>query len=560
MKEELFEKYLLDTLSDGERVELTRLLKDEAAAREFVAYLQEWSLMADLSRQVAAVEGEPAATASSRGATTRISLRLYRPTAPGSRVWWAAGAAAAILFAVGIVIASRPSAPRPEGTTAAGHSGAPAPAVPPARPAPEAAPHAAPLPELPRRVVPPTFPEPPLQPPPAPQPAAPLPAEPVRPAPPPPAPPSPQPPRPTLVAKAEVAELERVQGDVQLVETEGNKRSPARGGLRILVDQGLSVGRQGWASVKYPDETRVDLGPEARVSAFTVQADSGKGIVLAQGTLSAVVTKQPRPFVVVTPHAEAVVLGTSLELAVGSDSTRLVVRQGRVRLTKREDKDRSSVEVAAGQMAVAQHGHRLEARLIPLEISFQDGVSPDPRYGLTADTQISEEEPARTFGTQASLEADGDETGGKALFSLVRWELAQHIPQQAIVLEACITLHVTNDSDDKGYFLYEVKRPWAEQEATWTRPWRTPGARGREDRGSEVLAAVAPSQKGEVRIMLLEPGKAVVQGWVRNPRSNAGFLIANEANSDGFKFDSREYKDPSRRPRLTVRYTLAAPK
>ncbi len=558
MKEELFDKYLLDTLTDEERVELTRLLKDEAAAREFVAHLQEWSLMADLSRQIVAADSGAEAPASG-GGTTRIGLRHYRerarPRAPWG--WWAAAAASA-LFVLGIVIATKPT-PVDKAIATRPSPPAPVPAPPKPAPPPEAGPERTPPPPAPRpeeRPAPPDPVPPPLPEPPVPSPVPSLRPEPEKQAP---APsPVPQPPRPTVVAALEVATLERANGEVQVLAAEG--KSAGRAGLRILADQGLATGgRDGSAAVRYADGTRVELGPETEVKAFTVRAGSGKGIALGRGTLSAEVAKQApnRPFVLTTPHAEATVVGTEFVLTVGPDSTHLLVREGSVRFALRDG--RGSVEVSGGHSALAQKGVRLESRQVPLEVSFQDGVFPSPGYALTADTQISEEEPAKNYGTLAVVEADGDQTDGKAIFSLLRWDVSR-IPPHAVVQEASITVTVTNESADKGYFLYEVKRPWTESEATWTRPWRTPGARGREDRGAEVLAAVAPSQKGEVRIMLLDPGIAVVQGWVRNPRANSGFLIANDANSDGFKFDSREYKDPSRRPRLTVKFTLAASK
>jgi hypothetical protein len=49
----------------------------------------------------------------------------------------------------------------------------------------------------------------------------------------------------------------------------------------------------------------------------------------------------------------------------------------------------------------------------------------------------------------------------------------------------------------------------------------------------------------------------VLQRWIRRPESNFGFLIANDANTDGFKFHSRETASPELRPRLTLTYTIA---
>ncbi len=69
------------------------------------------------------------------------------------------------------------------------------------------------------------------------------------------------------------------------------------------------------------------------------------------------------------------------------------------------------------------------------------------------------------------------------------------------------------------------------------------------------MGAVMPREAGETKILL---DRAVVQAWVRNPSANHGMVIATDRTSDGFRFLSREAKDPARRPKLTVVYTLGA--
>ncbi|MBI3761210.1 MAG: FecR domain-containing protein, partial [Chloroflexi bacterium] len=84
-----------------------------------------------------------------------------------------------------------------------------------------------------------------------------------------------------------------------------------------------------------------------------LKGGAGRGFLLSRGMLRAEVAKQPpaAPLVFATPTADARVLGTELVLFAGADSTRLEVRTGRVRLTRREDG--LSVDVAAGSTAVA---------------------------------------------------------------------------------------------------------------------------------------------------------------------------------------------------------------
>jgi len=102
-----------------------------------------------------------------------------------------------------------------------------------------------------------------------------------------------------------------------------------------------------------------------------------------------------------------------------------------------------------------------------------------------------------------------------------------------------------------------------ESEATWKlasagQPWKLPGARSPQDRGSEALANTAPRTRGEVDILLNHAGEALVQSWIRNPAANHGILLASDVTTDGFGFSTRRSAQPERRPRLTVTYTLAA--
>src|SRR6185295_2998331 len=135
------------------------------------------------------------------------------------------------------------------------------------------------------------------------------------------------------------------------------------------------------------------------------------------------------------------------------------------------------------------------------------------------------------------------------------------LPPNAVIRSAVITLHVTNESLGAGYSFYELKRAWSEAEATWKQAdaqqaWRSAGARSTLERGVEVLGTVAPRQKGELKILLAPAGEAQIQSWIRLPAGNHGMILANDNNSDGFKFCSRESSVHDRRPKLTLTYTL----
>jgi hypothetical protein len=214
------------------------------------------------------------------------------------------------------------------------------------------------------------------------------------------------------------------------------------------------------------------------------------------------------------------------------------------------------MELSAGHFAVAAKGQKLESKPIVFTREYQEGAG----YAGMRDTELSGADPNRAFGSEEVLEVDGDEIEGKKLYALVRWDLSD-LPAGAVVRSAVVTLNVVNESQGTGYSFYELKRPWNEAEATWKfaaaqQPWRIPGARSTSDRGSEVLGTVAPRTKGELKILLLPAGEALIQSWIRTPASNHGMILANDANADGFKFSSREAPVHERRPKLTLTYTL----
>ncbi len=160
---------------------------------------------------------------------------------------------------------------------------------------------------------------------------------------------------------AAVATVEMVDGEV--VFDDG---SPVAAG-RPLFDRGglRTVGGGSTAVLRFPDGTRIEAGGDTVLRG--IRLDGGKRLAVAAGAISAEVPRQPpnRPMAVFTPHGEALVLGTSFRLAVDSQSTRLEVTEGRVRLKRTSDG--KSVDVAAGHYAVAGQGIELAARQMPID-------------------------------------------------------------------------------------------------------------------------------------------------------------------------------------------------
>jgi hypothetical protein len=279
-------------------------------------------------------------------------VRAIRPRAPrpegGTGVYWASAAAAAGLLLL-LYVTSSPAVPRP--------------VRPPAPPIVTAPP--TPGPEVPLPV---PLPSPPPPPPVQRAPVLPSP-EPVPPAAPTPAsievvPPAPPPSRPaeTVVAKTtgEPARLDRIDGAVEV----GGR--PAAAGQEVPPLAVVETPAGARALLKYADGTTIDLGPGSALQ-LLAPASGAKELSLTRGRLVAKVAAQAagKPVVVVSPQAEVRVLGTQFSLTAESQSSRLEVREGKVRFARKSDG--SSIEVSAGHFAVAARGVALLTRPIPDE-------------------------------------------------------------------------------------------------------------------------------------------------------------------------------------------------
>jgi len=299
------------------------------------------------------------------------------PTRPAllRRPLWAVGAAAAALVIVALAFAlSRPApAPAPHQAPLAVDPPGKAPLIErPPMPAPQplAAPTPQEKPQTPAPVAPAPVPAPaPLIPEtrtvaapeaPAPKPATPETPEPkvvaVQPAAPEtrpqtkPATPAPTPaPAPLPV----LATIDRVEGEVY--DLAGGGRAAVKPGHKLTAAADLETApRNGLAVLLFDDGTRLLLDADTRVDSF--QAAGGKRVTLKRGAISARIAKQPagEPMIFATATAEARVLGTRLTLSVTPTSTRLDVREGKVRMTRKDDGQ--TVDVTTEHYAVAGKG------------------------------------------------------------------------------------------------------------------------------------------------------------------------------------------------------------
>lgn len=473
----------------------------------------------------------------------RTSRRPRRPQPARRTPPWIPALAAAGLFAAALLLAiARASRPEP----------APAVAQQPPAPAPEQLPSAPPpepsRPEPPRREAPPEPAPPPPEtaPPPAPPPPpSPAPRTPEAPRPEPARQERPEPPpaRPAPAPESRVAAATLERGILKA----GSRN--IRAGEPVFAGEPLHAASAG-AALRMEDGTLLEPGPDA-----VVREIRSRTVALAAGSLRASVARAAGvPFLLSTPHAEVRVLGTKLFVSVGTDSTRVEVEEGRVRV--RRLPDGPAADVAAGQFAVAGPGAAPTARPLILTRSFQDGAAPTPDYAGTRDTTLSSREPTVNLGTREMLGLY--QAADHQLVTLLKWDISS-IPPGSRVLAAEIAVWVTGTVEAAGYRVYEARRPWEEREATWRlasagQPWQTPGAQADLDRGTRPLATLAPATPGLYTFALNEAGVALVQAWVRAPAVNRGLVVSGTGPAPGWEFNARESAPIERRPRLTVTY------
>jgi hypothetical protein len=194
-------------------------------------------------------------------------------------------------------------------------------------------------------------------------------------------------------------------------------------------------------------------------------------------------------------------------------------------------------------------------------IAFQDGTSPAGSYNGTRDTELRQGSATTNYGTDTNLEIDGDD-GGSDIWVMLRWDVSQ-IPTDANLLGASISVNVSNTTDG-SYELYEMKRDWVENEATWQeyragQAWQTAGGQGASDRGSEPLGTLSFSSTGVQTTSLNAAGMTLLRDWISGAKPNYGFLVGNTSTTNGMDFGSREVTSASDRPKLSITYFTPEP-
>lgn len=171
------------------------------------------------------------------------------------------------------------------------------------------------------------------------------------------------------------------------VAVDGENRNGASG---ISDGQELLVSPRGWASMRLPDGTLIEMSGNTRLALRN--GTDGVRIMLVQGEVKADVRKQPigKALVIESPRSRATVLGTRLAFATAADNDRLEVTEGLVRCARRSDGD--SIDVPAGQVvaitsagALALSPIRPPVKAIPEPPRAGLAMWFDPTHGVTRD-------------------------------------------------------------------------------------------------------------------------------------------------------------------------------
>ncbi len=148
---------------------------------------------------------------------------------------------------------------------------------------------------------------------------------------------------------------------------------------------------------------------------------------------------------------------------------------------------------------------------------------------------------------------------GKDRYCLLHWDIYQVIPPGKVVLDAWLQLTVF-DASQNTYPVQFLLRSWDPATATWVKAssqtlWSVPGAKGSQERDPSYFGTVpAGAPIGSVTVPATGVSIQKVQGWVNDPSTNNGLIIAHETNTDNLRIRSSASPTASEHPGLGIKY------
>ncbi|PTM59286.1 DNRLRE domain-containing protein [Desmospora activa] len=161
----------------------------------------------------------------------------------------------------------------------------------------------------------------------------------------------------------------------------------------------------------------------------------------------------------------------------------------------------------------------------------------------TKDTFVGEKEPTRNFGTLTYFTVGNNPDHGRSR-ALLKFEL-QPILSNATITSAKLSVYQTNASSvSQRENLHPIITDWSETGATWN---NQPQVR-------DAIANQTVTDAGWYDFFLT----ALVRDWYSGKTANYGVSIrhATETNDRKSYFSSEYAADPTRKPKLTITYTI----
>jgi hypothetical protein len=204
----------------------------------------------------------------------------------------------------------------------------------------------------------------------------------------------------------------------------------------------------------------------------------------------------------------------------------------------------------------------------PISIAFQYEMLPGPYYRGVSDTYMDVDYALENFGSSPYLIVSADPRRK----ALLRFDLADHIPRNAIVTAVTLKLYTLwpEGYGDMDAGVYEMARPWTEEGVTWYDaaagdPWQEAGCEGSGDRASDPSATTPIEYMVAFHSWEDEGLVRLVQRWVSDPSTNLGFILVGSPPylRKRWYFASSQYGDSmldmENRPWLQVTFSLPVP-
>ena len=194
-------------------------------------------------------------------------------------------------------------------------------------------------------------------------------------------------------------------------------------------------------NITLSDGSRILLNYDSSLRFAKVFPDSIRQVMLT-GEAFFEVTHDERPFIVITENAITTVLGTKFNIRARNEETRVIVREGRVRLT--------AMEVQSGEIILSEGQMSQVSGNVPPEEPYS--VDTDHMLGWLEDKLVFVRSPLREIIGELQryydipIESMDPELNEKTLTATF-----ENLPIETVLSSICLTLDVQYIVDDETY-------------------------------------------------------------------------------------------------------------